>query len=870
MPPRELAPGEIRTLGWDVVDWIEAYLCHGPGDVQGEPLELDDEFAAFILKAYALDEQGRRLYDRAFLSRPKGRAKSELAGAIGCAEALGPVRFDGWNADGDPVGRPIRSPFIRTMATEEGQSGHTYDNIAVMLDHAACEHPELFGGIDLGRSAQTSSRILLPDGGEIVPSTASNAAKDGGKETFVVLDEPLALDTPVPTPLGWRQIGDLAIGDYVYGVDGRPVLVWGVAPVKVGRPCFRVTFDDGTSVTTDASHRWRVFDRKSTLRWGEWTTGELAAANWYGGKRFAVAQPTALENAKSDLPLDPYVLGLWLGDGDSRCSTVAVGRDDRDDVLVLLDEAGFRTQVYDYNADRGAVVIRFNHGAPYGKAGTSQHALRELGVLGNKHVPDKYLWASKCQRLALLQGLMDSDGYVNDRGNCVFTNTSQVLADAVVHLVRSLGWRATSGHWTSDTRWARATGTWRASFTPSGMVPFRLPRKRERCRVDLEERTRAIAAVEPVESVPVRCIAVDSDDHLFLVGDGMLPTHNTHLYVLPTLIRMHKTVRRNLRKRKAAEGWSLETSTMYAEGEESVAEQTHQHAELIAAGKVRRPRLLFDHREAPPVKNWDDDEEVLAALRHVYGPAAAWTDLEGILTDMRDPQSDRDDSERYWLNRPSKRGQAAFDLKLWRRLGDPDCAVPDGELIVLGFDGARYLDSTALVATDVETGFQWPLGVWERPEEADETWSVDESDVDSAIEEAFDRWQVWRAYCDPPYWETAVSRWAGRWGEKRVVEWWTNRTRQMAYALRAFAAAVKAGDLSHDGDGTVARHVGNARREMTRIRDDEGRQMWTIRKPHPRSPRKIDAAMAAVLSWQARLDATAKGARKRVRRAGGF
>lgn len=533
MPSRELAPGEIRTLGWDVVDWIEAYLCHGPGDVQGEPLELDDEFAAFILKAYALDEQGRRLYDRAFLSRPKGRAKTELAGAIACAEALGPVRFDGWNADGDPVGRPIRSPFIRTMATEEGQSGHTYDNIAVMLDHAACEHPELFGGIDLGRSAQTSSRILLPDGGEIVPSTASNAAKDGGKETFVVLDE-------------------------------------------------------------------------------------------------------------------------------------------------------------------------------------------------------------------------------------------------------------------------------------------------------------------------------------------------THLYVLPTLIRMHKTVRRNLRKRKAAEGWSLETSTMYAEGEESVAEQTHQHAEMIAAGKVRRPRLLFDHREAPHVTNWDDDEEVLAALRHVYGPAAAWTDLEGILADMRDPQSDRDASERYWLNRPSKRGQAAFDLKLWRRLGDPDYAVPDGELIVLGFDGARYLDSTALVATDVETGFQWPLGIWERPEEADENWSVDESDVDSAIEEAFDRWQVWRAYCDPPYWETAVSRWAGRWGEKRVVEWWTNRTRQMAYALRAFAAAVKAGDLSHDGDETLARHVGNGRREMTRIRDDEGRQMWTIRKPHPRSPRKIDAAMAAVLSWQARLDATAKGARKRVRRAGGF
>jgi phage terminase large subunit-like protein len=184
-----------------VISWIEHYLVHGPGDVQGQPIALDDEISGFVADCYAIDAAGRRRWDEAFLSRPKGRAKSELAGMLCCAEALAPVRFSHWATSGEetpwgyrfepgePVGHRVTYPFIRCLATEEGQSGHTYDNVSFMLERLTEQHGTAFPGIDLGRNANTSTRVFLPDGGEIRPSTASSAAKDGGKETFAVYDE---------------------------------------------------------------------------------------------------------------------------------------------------------------------------------------------------------------------------------------------------------------------------------------------------------------------------------------------------------------------------------------------------------------------------------------------------------------------------------------------------------------------------------------------------------------------------------------------------------------------------------------------------------------------------------------------------------
>lgn len=188
-----LPPVTFPSLGWQVVDWIEQYLCHGPGDVQGDAWSIDDEIVLHICWLYRVHPQGhplagRRLVHRGVLSRPKGRAKSEIAGGLMCAEALGPVRCDGFDANGEPVGVPVTYPFIRCLATEEEQAGNTYDNVVYMLTNGEVANEYAF---DVGRSAETSTRVIVrePGGGEIVPSTSGNASKDGGKESCATADE---------------------------------------------------------------------------------------------------------------------------------------------------------------------------------------------------------------------------------------------------------------------------------------------------------------------------------------------------------------------------------------------------------------------------------------------------------------------------------------------------------------------------------------------------------------------------------------------------------------------------------------------------------------------------------------------------------
>lgn len=183
--------GYVCSLGYDVIDWLSAHACHGPGDIAGQPLRLDAEFERFILDAYRLDPAtGRRMFDEAVLSRPKGRAKSELAGLIAVAEAFGPVRFDGWDADGWPVGRPVSTPLIKCLATEESQAGNTFEVVAFLVHEWGPDvHPRIFGGVKGARQYQSATALYLPQGGEIRASTAGAASKDGGKETFVVADE---------------------------------------------------------------------------------------------------------------------------------------------------------------------------------------------------------------------------------------------------------------------------------------------------------------------------------------------------------------------------------------------------------------------------------------------------------------------------------------------------------------------------------------------------------------------------------------------------------------------------------------------------------------------------------------------------------
>lgn len=499
----------VRTLGLQLVDWIEAHLVHGPGDVEGQPVVLDDEFAAFIARCYAIDEDGRRRVRRAVISRPKGRAKSELAAFIAVAEALGPVRFShfavagevsDWGyeyAEGEPVGKPVTRPEVLCFATELGQAGNTYDAIRYMLspDTASPELVARYGRADAGLT-----RILLPHGGSITPESAADSSKDGGKSTFAVFDE-------------------------------------------------------------------------------------------------------------------------------------------------------------------------------------------------------------------------------------------------------------------------------------------------------------------------------------------------THLWVLPRLGRLHQVVIRNLLKRREASGWCLETTTMYAPGEGSVAEKSHEYAKAVAEGRAEDAGLLFDHRQAPPRFDPKFKSHRLEGLREVYGPASEWMDLQAISDSFDDPQTSAAEWERYWFNRPVSLQGAWLPQAAW-----DECQVsqeiPDGADVVIALDGSFSGDSTALVAVQLgEFPHVQVAGHWEKPPGATD-WRVDILDVEDAIRAACLRWRVREITADPHLWARSLQLLAD---EGLPVTEFPQSPARMTPATKRFTDMVNTRAMTHAGDAALTRHVSNA----VLRQDSRGTR---IAKEAKSSQRRIDLAVAAVMA----------------------
>lgn len=311
-------------------------------------------------------------------------------------------------------------------------------------------------------------------------------------------------------------------------------------------------------------------------------------------------------------------------------------------------------------------------------------------------------------------------------------------------------------------------------------------------------------------------------------------------------------------------GRFMETTNAWDPTEQSVAQLTNE-----------KPVGVHVDYPQPPAGSVRNKRERRRVLRIAYGDSATapadagwvpWVDLERIDLEVETLIGhDAAQAERFFMNRTHAGESVAFDLERWRKLATAT-EVADGALITIGVDGARFNDAVAVVATDVLTGHQWPLAVIERPEHAGDDYEHDFELIDGAVVDAFAKWSVWRAYIDPQWIDNLVDRWQGRWGDKVIVPWYTNRPRQIAHAVRTYRTAITAGDLSHDGDEMMTRHIGNARRKPLNVKDDQGRPMWTLQKDRPNSPAKIDAAMAGVLSWEARGDAVAAGAQPPVKK----
>ena len=318
------------------------------------------------------------------------------------------------------------------------------------------------------------------------------------------------------------------------------------------------------------------------------------------------------------------------------------------------------------------------------------------------------------------------------------------------------------------------------------------------------------------------------------------------------------TMRRNL---AGMHSRFFECTNSWDPAEESVAQITAEGAE----GGV-----LLDDREpgAGSIRNATDRRRM---LREAYGDAAAgcrasdgskiepWVDVYRIeaeflaLLDRDAPQA-----ERYFLNRKVASESAAFDPAMIDARATDYRPAP-GAVIVASADGARSRDAIAIVACEVATGFVWAPLILERPEGAPEDYEHPLDQVDGAMIDLFETYEVRRVLVDPYGIELYLERWQARWGDKVVFPWQMNRPRAVAYAVKRLAEAVSAGDLSHDGDPLFVAHLKNAQRRKVNVVDDQGRQLWTVGKDRFDSPRKIDAAAATILAWEARGDVAAGG-----------
>ncbi|MEV2268003.1 replicative DNA helicase [Nonomuraea africana] len=361
----------------------------------------------------------------------------------------------------------------------------------------------------------------------------------------------LALDTPLPTPTGWTSMGQVQVGDYLIGADGKPTRVVAATDIMHGRPCYEVEFNDGTVIVADAQHQWLTDTRasrnsaqaaavgynrtKNQQTFAEVrTTEEIAATLWCNtaDKRLnhTVVNAKPLEMPNRELPIDPYILGYWLGDGASATARLTVGADDLPRLLEQVTLAGYFHSIPKPNNDAFRVAVStqpMRSGGDWVKLDSLNSRLRAIGVLGDKHIPQEYLRASEAQRRALLAGLLDTDGYINNLGTVQFAVTNRRLAEGAWELILSLGYKAT---WTSKQVQGRTEASYAITFTPSDKV-FRLPRKNARVNTNAHPKTtyRNITDVRPVQSVPVRCVEVDNADHMYLAGRTWIPTHNSTL-----------------------------------------------------------------------------------------------------------------------------------------------------------------------------------------------------------------------------------------------------------------------------------------------------------------------------------------------------
>ena len=391
--------------------------------------------------------------------------------------------------------------------------------------------------------------------GEFINSDSQFSAFIGARGS----GKSLSITTEIPTIDGWKLMGNIEIGDILFDEKGNTSKVTNISPIMYGHKCYRIVFSDDSEVIADAEHLWVTLTAKARSSFGRragqtefsklrpqcqpkydydvFTTEEIKNSlevSERGDKNHSIDCALPLVLPDKQLLIPPYILGAWLGDGDSNSTRITIGKDSKEIIGEIEKEGGiiisqphdpicFRIDFVENSQPRNALGM-------YSRNKDSFHSrLIDLNLLGNKHIPIEYLRASYEQRFALLQGLMDTDGCCMENSKCELSLSNRKLADDFGELIHSLGYKTTLKEGTAKCN-GKTFIRYRFSFVSHENI-FRISYKLKRIcppkKQFLRTKRRYIVSVEEVDSMPVKCIAVDSPKNLFLITKSFIPTHNT-------------------------------------------------------------------------------------------------------------------------------------------------------------------------------------------------------------------------------------------------------------------------------------------------------------------------------------------------------
>lgn len=464
----------------------------------------------------------------------------------------------------------------------------------------------------------------------------NNKAIEGFRESA----KALPLDTEIPTPKGFMEIKNIKIGDEVFGIDGIASKV--IATSKIfDNQCYKIRFSDGTDIICNENHLWYVYDKK--MRKYQVKDTEYIAKtykgwnhkNGYKERRYKIPICSAVQYPERNLALNPYILGFWLGDGNSDCSIFTIGEEDINHIDQEFKKRGYQLKKL-HSADNR-----------YSLTGI-RNKFTKYKLLLNKHIPLDYKLSSVSDRLELIRGLIDSDGNVapkgSKRGTVTFSNTNKRLAYDFLEVVRSLGIKATITEGIPKLYGKECNKCYRVSFKTEYKISTIERKDNTKFLVGERSRYKIIVGVEKEDNVKTKCIAVDSKLNTFLATKDYLVTHNTQ-YVLRAFPLYCLTFPSNERDYIVI----IKNNSTLAYNKLKEIEREYETNQLINANKVK---IQEQSAQAFSVDVKDANNKVMNVRIEAYGKGASVRGLSNldrrpkivIIDDPQDVEDARSDT----------------------------------------------------------------------------------------------------------------------------------------------------------------------------------------------------------------------------------